>query len=91
MADCNLYVARKFLAWLLLCTDRNNEDLSVRIPQTPRQPDAAPASESFAFKSILVASALFLAAFVMVELEFYISQPAHSLSEAEVTLRAAAR
>jgi len=40
---------------------------------------------------MLVASALFVAAFVMVELEFYVSAPGHSLSETEVTLRTAAR
>jgi hypothetical protein len=42
------------------------------------------------FKSLLVASALFFSAIVLVEMEFYVSAPAHSLSEAEVMLRTAA-
>jgi hypothetical protein len=52
--------------------------------QTKRPAEQQP--ESFALKSVLVASALLLAAMVMVEMEFYVSAPAHSLSEAEVTL-----
>ena len=60
----------------------------MRIPQTPRP---APPRESFALKSVLVASALFLGAFVIAELEFYVSRPAHSLSEAEAMLRTAAK
>jgi hypothetical protein len=49
-----------------------------------------PAAESFAFKSLLVVSALFVCAIVMVEMEFYVSAPAHSLSETEVMLRSVA-
>jgi len=63
----------------------------MRVPTIPprgqRKPERGPGVESFAFKSMLVASALFFAAIVMVEMEFYVSAPAHSLSEAEVTLR----
>jgi hypothetical protein len=57
-------------------------------PHRPRRPNhhAEPQAESFALKTVLVASALLLAAMVMVEMEFYISAPAHSLSEAEVAL-----
>lgn len=66
----------------------------MRVPRTPNPPGRrraqAPAGESFLFKSALVASALFFSAIVMVEMEFYVSAPAHSLSEAEVTLRTAA-
>jgi hypothetical protein len=40
---------------------------------------------------MLVASALFVAAFVMVELEFYVSAPGHSLSETEATPQTATR
>ena len=63
----------------------------MRIPVTPSKPHAKPASESFIFKSVLVASALFFCALVMANQEFYMSTPSHSLSEAEVTLRLAAR
>lgn len=58
------------------------------VPATSRL-RPAPRAESFAFKSLLVVSALFLAAIVMVEAEFYVSAPSHSLSEAEVTLKTA--
>jgi hypothetical protein len=62
-----------------------------KIPLPPRQRrERAPAGESFLFKSMLVASVLFFSAIVMVEMEFYVSAPAHSLSEAEVMLRTAA-
>ena len=65
----------------------------MRVPQTPRRPQAiaSPARENFVFKSVLVASALFVAALVMVNQEFYMSAPSHSLTEAEVTLRVAAK
>lgn len=66
----------------------------MRVPRIPcpprRRRDQARAGESFLFKSVLVASALFFSAIVMVEMEFYVSAPAHSLSEAEVTLKTAA-
>jgi hypothetical protein len=42
-------------------------------------------------KSVLVASALFFSALVMANQEFYMSAPVHSLGEAEVTLRLAAK
>ena len=65
------------------------------IPQTPRRPRAKaaahPARESFILKSMLVASALFVTALVMVNQEFYMSAPSHSLTETEVTLRIAAK
>lgn len=63
----------------------------MRIPVTPDRPPANPARESFIFKSVLVASALFFCALVMANQEFYMSSPSQSLSEAEVTLRLAAR
>ena len=66
----------------------------MRIPKTPlpRPPrNSPPADESFFFKSMLVASALFFSAIVMVEMEFYVSAPAQSLSEVEVMQRIAAR
>jgi hypothetical protein len=50
-----------------------------------------PARESFLLKSVLVASALFFSALVMANQEFYMSAPAHSLGEAEVTLRLVAK
>ena len=56
-------------------------------PFQPRQ--AKPARESFVFKSVLVASALFVGALVMANQEFYMSAPDHSLSQAEVALRLA--
>jgi hypothetical protein len=66
----------------------------MRVPTipSPRRPrrNQPPAGESFLFKSLLVASALFFSAIVLVEMEFYVSAPAHSLSEAEVMLRTAA-
>jgi hypothetical protein len=66
----------------------------MRVPQTPVRrrtwPKPERAAESFAFKSLLVVSALFVCAIVMVEMEFYVSAPAHSLSETEVMLRTVA-
>lgn len=50
-----------------------------------------PKPESFALKTLLVASALVLCAMVMVEMEFYVSAPAHSLSEVETAMPMAAR
>jgi hypothetical protein len=62
-----------------------------KVPLPPRRPrKGEQPTESFALKTALVASALMLCAVVMVEMEFYVSAPAHSLSEAEVTLRIAA-
>jgi hypothetical protein len=58
-------------------------------PPSPRR-HQSPSGESFLFKSVLVVSALFFSAIVMVEMEFYVSAPAHSLSEVEVMLRTAA-
>jgi hypothetical protein len=65
----------------------------MRVPQTPRRPNATALAprENFVFKSMLVASALFVTALVMVNQEFYMSAPSHSLTETEVTLRVAAR
>lgn len=61
------------------------------IPSIPRRPQGKPGRESFLLKSVLVASALFFGALVMANQEFYLSAPGQSLSEAEVTLRLAAR
>jgi hypothetical protein len=55
----------------------------------PRRPK--PARESFLFKSMLVASALVMGGLVLVNEEFRLSAPGHSLSEAEVALRVAPR
>jgi hypothetical protein len=64
-------------------------------PLPPRQrrpePQNDPNAESFALKTVLVASALLLTTMVMVEMEFYVSAPTHSLSEAETALPMAAR
>ncbi len=54
-------------------------------PIRPRR--AEPARESFVLKSVLVVSALLVAALVMVNQEFYMSAPDHSLSQTEVALR----
>ena len=54
-------------------------------------PRLKPPRESFLLKSMLVVSALFFSALVMATQEFYMSAPGHSLSEAEVELRVAAR
>ncbi len=63
----------------------------MQVPNTPSSQRAGavpkPAAESFLFKSVLVASALFLTSIVMVEMEFYVSAPGHSLSETEVMMR----
>ncbi len=60
-------------------------------PFVARKPRAEPQRESFILKSILVASALFLAALVLANEEFYLSAPAHSLSEVEAALRLTAQ
>ena len=57
----------------------------------PPRPRPKPERESFLLKSVLVASALFFASLVMVNQEFYMSAPGHSLSEAEISLRLAAK
>ena len=57
----------------------------------PPRPRPKPERESFLLKSVLVASALLVASFVMVNQEFYMSAPGHSLSEAEISLRLAAK
>lgn len=75
------------------------KDRWMQVPRTPsktplpplRRRKAEPQTESFALKTVLVASALLLCAVVMVEMEFYVSAPAHSLSEAEVALPRAPR
>jgi hypothetical protein len=63
----------------------------MRVPKTPLPPcrprKGEVQAESFALKTFLVGSALLLCAVVMVEMEFYVSAPTHSLSEAEVALR----
>jgi hypothetical protein len=56
------------------------------IPPRPTKRRPEPPAESFALKTVFVASALLLCAMVMVEMEFYISAPAHSLSEVEVAV-----
>lgn len=58
------------------------------IPLPPRR---TPPPESFLLKTMLVASALFFGALVVANQEIYMSKPGHSLSEAEVELRLAAR
>ena len=50
-----------------------------------------PGRESFLLKSLLVASALFVASLVIANQEFYLSAPGHSLSEAETSLRLTAK
>jgi hypothetical protein len=80
----------KALACFLLDIARREDDC-MPIPQTPRRPRAKAPRENFIFKSMLVASALFATALVMVEAELYVSAPSHSLSEAEVTLRMTAK
>ena len=57
----------------------------------PPRPRVNPERESFLLKSVLVASALFVASIVMVNQEFYMSAPGHSLSEAEISLRLAVK
>lgn len=59
-------------------------------PVAPRRLYAKPQRESFLLKSLLVACALFFAALVMANQEFYLSAPGQSLSEVETTLRLAA-
>jgi hypothetical protein len=56
------------------------------IPLPNRRP---PRRESFALKSMFVASALLLAGFMLAREEFRFSAPASSLSETEATLRLA--
>ena len=53
----------------------------------PPRRAAKPPRESFLFKSVLVASALFIGCLIVVNAEFSFSAPAHSLSETEATLR----
>jgi hypothetical protein len=55
--------------------------------RTPLRPPAEPPRESFLLKSMLVASALFVAALAMANQEFYMSAPGQALSETEVALR----
>ena len=59
--------------------------------RTSRRPPAEPPRESFLLKSLLVASALFVAALAMANQEFYMSAPGQALSETEVALRLPAR
>jgi hypothetical protein len=61
------------------------------IPAAPAPRRAKPAGESFVLKSVLVASALFVAALVMVNQEFYLSTPSHGLSETEAVALKAVR
>lgn len=55
--------------------------------RTPPRPPAEPPRESFVLKSMLVASAPFIAALAMANQEFYMSAPGQALSEIEVALR----
>ena len=57
----------------------------------PRRTDAKPARESFLFKSMLMASVLFVGSLLVANIEFSFSAPAHSLSETEAALRLPAR
>jgi hypothetical protein len=57
----------------------------------PRRTDAMPARESFLFKSMLMASVLFVGSLLVANVEFSFSAPAHSLSETEAMLRLPAR
>ena len=57
----------------------------------PRRTAAKPARESFLFKSMLMASVLFVGSLLVTNVEFSFSAPAHSLSETEAALRLAAR
>lgn len=53
----------------------------------PPRRAAQPPRESFLFKSVLVATALFAGCLIVVNAEFSFSAPAHSLSETEAKLR----
>lgn len=57
----------------------------------PRRTDAKPARESFLFKSMLMASLLFVGSLLVANVEFSFSAPSHSLSETEAVLRLPAR
>lgn len=57
----------------------------------PRRASKSATRESFLFKSMLVASALFFGSLLAVNAEFSFSAPAHSLSETEAALRLPAR
>lgn len=57
----------------------------------PRRTDAKPARESFLFKSMLMASVLFVGSLLMANIEFSFSAPSHSLSETEAAMRLPAR
>lgn len=57
----------------------------------PARTAAKSAGESFLFKSMLVASALFVGTLLVAEVESNLSSPAHSLSETEAALHQPAR
>lgn len=57
----------------------------------PRPAATAAARESFLFKSMLVASVLFVGSLLAANAEFSFSAPAHSLSETEAALHLPAR
>ena len=57
--------------------------MPIFLPSRPPHPPR----ESFALKSMFVASALLLAALVLASEEFRLSAPVQSLSEAEAALR----
>ena len=59
--------------------------MPIALPPRPRATTAA--RESFLFKSMLVASVLFVGSLLVVNAEFSFSAPAHSLSETEAAAR----
>ena len=56
--------------------------MSIALP--PRHAAATTPRESILFKSMLVASALFIGTLLIAKAEFYFSAPPHSLSEVTV-------
>jgi hypothetical protein len=55
----------------------------------PRRPRPKPGRESFLLKSMLVVSALFLVAFLVVTAEFDLARQTRTLTEAEVAAQLA--
>jgi hypothetical protein len=63
--------------------------MPITLPPRPRAATAP--RESFLFKSMLVASVLFIGSLLAANFEFSFSAPSHSLSETEAVLRLPAR
>lgn len=78
--------------WRGFCfIERNTHSRRLDAYSHTTQAPAEPPRESFLLKSMLVASALFVAAVAMANQEFYMSAPSQALSETEVALRLPAR